>query len=89
MKRLDCGQTKIKSNTKGGHRMYYIPEQNDNKRRSIIYARVSSYKQSEDLSRQIEKLKCKYPNHEVIQDIGSGINFKRKGLKPQIKPIAY
>jgi putative resolvase len=22
----------------------------------------------------------KYPNHEIIKDIGSGINFKRKGL---------
>ena len=86
--RLWANQNQIKyQTTKGGHRRYYIPEQNDNKRRSIIYARVSSYKQSEDLSRQIEKLKSKYPNHEVIQDIGSGINFKRKGLETLLESI--
>ena len=46
----------------------------------ICYCRVSSYDQKEDLSRQIKFLKKKYPKHQVITDIGSGINFKRKGL---------
>ena len=31
-------------------------------------------------------MKERYPNHEIISDIGSGINFKRKGL---IKIIDY
>jgi predicted site-specific integrase-resolvase len=26
-------------------------------------------------------MKNKYPNHRIISDIGSGINFKRKGLQ--------
>ena len=51
-------------------------------RRNFLYARVSTKKQVGDLSRQIEFLKRpEYANHIVIQDIGSGINFKRKGLK--------
>ena len=51
-------------------------------RRNFLYARVSTKKQVDDLSRQVEFLKKpEYVNYNVIQDIGSGINFKRKGLK--------
>jgi putative resolvase len=46
----------------------------------ICYCRVSSYDQRNDLDRQVTYLKNKYPTHEIIKDIGSGINFKRKGL---------
>ena len=46
----------------------------------ICYCRVSSQKQKEDLARQINVMKEKYPNHLIISDIGSGLNFKRKGL---------
>lgn len=49
-------------------------------KRKICYCRVSSNKQKEDLQRQIEYMKNKYPEHEIIKDIGSGINYKRKGL---------
>lgn len=45
-----------------------------------IYARVSSAKQKEDLQRQIKELQEAYPEHKVVKDIGSGINFKRQGL---------
>lgn len=47
----------------------------------IAYARVSSAKQQEDLQRQVEALKHEYPNHEVVKDVGSGLNWKRKGLQ--------
>jgi excisionase family DNA binding protein len=48
---------------------------------NYIYARVSSKKQVDDLSRQIEYLKRpEYSSYRVITDIASGINFKRKGL---------
>src|SRR5882724_3751026 len=47
----------------------------------IAYARVSSRKQQDDLERQIAYLKTKEPGAEVITDIASGLNFKRKGLK--------
>lgn len=46
----------------------------------ICYARVSSDHQKKDLERQIEDLKTKYPNHKIIKDIGSGLNYKRKGF---------
>jgi putative resolvase len=39
----------------------------------VIYARVSSDKQREDLQQR-------YPDHELIKDIASGINFSRKGF---------
>jgi putative resolvase len=63
--------------TPGGHRRYLIPSKNSSK---IIYCRVSSAKQKKDLQRQIQFMREKYPKHEIIQDIGSGINFKRKGF---------
>ena len=34
-----------------------------------------------DLRRQVEWLKRRCPTAEVITDIGSGLNFKRKGLR--------
>ncbi len=54
-------------------------------KKNFIYCRVSSYDRKEDLARQVEFLQSKYPLYEVITDIGSGINFKRKGLKKLIK----
>lgn len=50
-------------------------------RKKISYCRVSSRHQKEDLDRQIEMIKAKYPNHELISDIGGGMNYERKGLK--------
>lgn len=51
------------------------------RKRKIIYCRVSSSKQKDDLERQCQFLTEKYPDHEIIKDIGSSVNFKRKGLK--------
>ena len=48
---------------------------------NAIYARVSTRKQAGDLQRQVSALKAKYPDHVVITDIASGLNFNRKGLK--------
>lgn len=47
----------------------------------ICYCRVSSAKQKDDLKRQVEFMQNQYPEAEVIKDIGSGLNFKRKGLR--------
>jgi putative resolvase len=46
----------------------------------LCYARVSSSGQKEDLERQKLELKNKYPKHELIEDIGSGINLTKKGV---------
>lgn len=47
----------------------------------VGYCRVSSYKQKDDLARQVAYLREKYPEAEIVSDIGSGLNFKRKGLR--------
>jgi predicted site-specific integrase-resolvase len=71
----------------GKHRRYKIKIENENEngntnnKEKICYARVSSKEQKEDLERQVTVLRDKYPNHKIIKDIGSGINFKRKGFK--------
>jgi excisionase family DNA binding protein len=50
-------------------------------KKNYIYARVSSQKQVEDLSRQIEYLrKPEYTGYTTLADVASGLNFKRKGL---------
>jgi predicted site-specific integrase-resolvase len=71
--------------TVGGHRRYKIkhsaPEEQKTERRKICYARVSSSSQKEDLERQIASLRSQFPTHDVISDVGSGLNFKRKGLR--------
>ena len=56
-------------------------EQNPDKiRRKICYARVSSYTQKKDLDTQLEFFQSKFPEHTCIKDLGSGLNFKRKGF---------
>lgn len=52
------------------------------KKQNFIYTRVSTKKQMDDLSRQVKYFdRPEYTNYTIIQDIGSGINFKRKGLQ--------
>jgi excisionase family DNA binding protein len=69
--------------TKGGHRRYIYKQKTANdglEKISYIYARVSSHKQQHDLERQIDFLKARYPNYVVVSDIGSGLNYKRRGF---------
>lgn len=51
------------------------------------YARVSSDHQKEDLVRQVELLQKTYPGAEIITDIGSGLNFKRKGFQTLLERV--
>ena len=77
--------------SKNGHRLYnlnkYLRDNNNLKikRERICYCRVSSKKQKEDLRRQKRLMEKKYPNHRIIEDIGSGLNMERKGLKELIE----
>ena len=57
----------------------------DNGNLEIIYARVSTHNQKNDLVHQIEDLQKDYPEYLLIKDIGSGINLNRKGLRRIIK----
>lgn len=76
--------------TKGRHRRYDDEMLRDllNKskpqvqKKTVLYARVSSTGQSDDLKRQIEQLETFALSrgycYEIYQDIGSGLNFNRK-----------
>ncbi len=86
--------------TEGGTR-YYKQEQLNHflgikgektKNKKIIgYCRVSSNKQKDDLERQVENVKtymiAKGYSFDVITDIGSGINYNKKGLNQLIDLI--
>lgn len=82
----------------GGKRLYDIkalrrilgdnpPLITASERSGIIYGRVSSAHQKEDLQRQVDELKEAYPDYEVVQDIGSGINFRRRGFKALLERV--
>ena len=59
----------------------------NDKKRTICYCRVSSKDQKEDLSRQVEFMRQTYPSSVIISDIGSGTNWKRKGLQSVIRQV--
>jgi putative resolvase len=84
----------------GGHRYYSqhqlnhfwgIREDLQPKRKTIGYCRVSSIKQKEDLARQVDQVKmfmiAKGYTFEIIEDIGSGINYSKKGLSALVELI--
>ena len=48
---------------------------------NICYVRVSSNGQKDDLERQKEAMKKIYPTHILIEDIGSGLNLNKRGIK--------
>jgi predicted site-specific integrase-resolvase len=78
-------RAKIKTiRTKGNHRRFFIPDKQGIK---YIYARVSSKKQEKNLQNQITFLQTKFPDHTVVQDIASGINFKRKGINSILEQV--
>ena len=80
--------------TFGGHRRYSVDKiktlfgfEEKKERLTVAYARVSSHDQKEDLKRQEERLNeviRDIPRSILISDLGSGINFKKKGLKKLI-----
>ena len=53
----------------------------------IGYATVSSAKQKEDLGRQEQFIRDSCPGISILSDIGSGLNFKRKGFKKLLRCI--
>ena len=82
----------------GGTRYYsdeqikeYMGIETVSKRIVIGYARVSSRKQEDDLNKQIENLKtymfAKGYSFEMITDIGSSINYSKKGLTKLLERI--
>ena len=83
--------------TEGGHRRYKKTELIKYKKGSpdskitVGYCRVSSSDQKSDLDRQVETVSnyCAARGYQfkIIQDLGSGLNYKKKGLKELIELI--
>lgn len=63
--------------TKGNQRRFCIDSDSPQNKPIVAYARVSTHSQRDDLDRQIEFLRTKYPRAEMVSEIGSGLNFKR------------
>ena len=91
---------KIKAErTPGGHRRYDLSQLRGvaarpslpEPRKTVAYARVSSHDQKSDLVRQVGLLEtyCSANgwSFEVIQDLGSGLNYQKRGLKKLIAEI--
>ena len=66
----------------GGHRRYpesaFEQTRTIDDREVILYARVSTRSQKDDLEKQISFLGKHYPNTRLVKDIASGMNWKRK-----------
>ena len=62
-----------------------LEELNKLEKINICYVRVSSNNQKDDLERQKEQMINAYPNHVLIEDIGSGLNLNKRGIKKIIK----
>lgn len=56
-------------------------------KKKMCYARVSSEHQSRDLQRQIAFLCQQYPDHTVVSDVASGLNWKRPALRALLDDI--
>ncbi|WP_041596179.1 IS607 family transposase [Halothece sp. PCC 7418] len=71
---------KIKSiRTPGGQRRFSISEYEDQTEKpTVCYARVSTHSQRDDLERQIDFLRQAYPRAELVKEVGSGLNFRRR-----------
>lgn len=87
--------------TLGGHRRYEMAiliekfslhkSEVTVERHAIAYARVSSSDQKMDLESQKERLAAychsEFSSSEIISDLGSGLNYKKAGLKKLLQSI--
>ena len=95
----DAGKLRFERSP-SGHRRFYLADikritprelQKLDERITINYARVSSHDQKADLVRQVQVLESFSAangwQYETIQDLGSGLNYQKKGLQKLLKRI--
>ena len=94
LRRWDAGGKLVPERTPTGRRRYRVSDvatfnplgisTQALTRKTVAYARVSSHDQKADLERQRKVLEMYCAahgwEHEVISDLGSGMNYKKKGL---------
>ena len=92
----------LKAHRTPTNRRYYTEEQysdfigkkqSENHKKTVIYARVSTYGQKDDLTNQVDFIR-QYANakgmivDETITDIGSGLNYNRKKWNRLLNQVA-
>jgi putative resolvase len=99
LRRWEASGRLVAEHTAGGHGRYDLaklkPElfraQDDTNRQTVAYARVSSHDQKNDLERQKQVLELYCARQgwtfEVVADLGSGMNYQKKGLKRLLDAI--
>jgi predicted site-specific integrase-resolvase len=94
LRRWEAEGKLIPERTANGHRRYDLSQLlnvESHRAYTVGYARVSSHDQKKDLERQKEiiELFCAQNGWqtEVIQDLGSGMNYSKRGLKRLLRLI--
>ena len=98
LRRWESDGKLVPERTAAGHRRYDVEQLNpgiantpNDERRTVAYARVSSHDQKNDLERQKQVLELYCAKQgwtfEVIADLGSGMNYHKKGLKRLLNDV--
>ena len=98
LRRWEAAGKLIPERTLAGHRRYDLaklkPElfhTDTSERRTVAYARVSSHDQKNDLERQKQVLELYCARQgwtfTVVADLGSGMNYRQKGLKRLLNDV--
>ena len=98
LRRWEIEDKLVPERTQGQQRRYPISllapnltKVSSQNRLTLAYARVSSYDQKSDLERQKQLLEMycasKGWSFEIVSDLGSGMNYNKKGLKRLINSI--
>ncbi|MEG4353298.1 IS607 family transposase [Microcoleus sp. LAD1_D5] len=95
LRRWEAEGKLIPERTANGHRRYdlaHLLGLKPNGALTIAYARVSSHNQKDDLDRQKQVLELFCASHgwqfQIIDDVGSGVNYSKRGLQHLIRAIA-
>ena len=96
---IKSGKLKSEFRTIGKHRRFNLSsihsqfiQSNNNDKLTVLYSRVSSHDQKNDLFTQQQKLLHyaqinHYQNIKLISDLGSGLNYKKSGLNQLLNLI--
>jgi predicted site-specific integrase-resolvase len=99
LRRWEVSGKLVPEHTAGGHRRYDLaklrPEwfrtSDESARKTVAYARVSRRDQKDDLERQKQVLELYCARQgwtfEIVSDLGSGMNYHKKGLKRLLDDI--
>lgn len=98
LRRWEISRKLIPERTAGNQRRYRLSQINpalvrdaETDRKTIAYARVSSHDQKADLERQKQVLELYCATQgwtfNLISDLGSGMNYHKKGLKQLLEAI--